>query len=1075
MKCSVCLGNVRWNQTTVECLCGRLCHETCCNLNLDPFSNLWTCSTCILNELPFNHILDDHEFQSALFSFFNYTSNGNTRNLDSYVFDAFNMNEECAIDNDLENPCQYYFNDTFNRNFLLESDNTEFSIFHLNSQSLSAKYLDISDYISTLQHKFSIYAFTETWFKPMVSSLYNMSGYSFIHKSRDTRRGGGVCMYIDSKLSYQERDDLTFSNDSIDTLFVEISRKGQKNIIVGVVYKPPNFDSDIFNGMLEKCVSAIAKEKKDCYIVGDFNFDILKYSSHLATNEFLSTMYTNGLRPLITKPTRVTHSSHTCIDNIFTNVVDNPIVPGILFSDISDHLPIFNLTKSLHTLDSHCSKKTSASSLKNINFTDLSHDLYNVNWSLVNRSDDPNDAYDTFIEIVTPLCNKHTEKSKPIKKDKKYVPRKPWITQGIMMSIATKQKLYHKFIHVPSKINEKKYKGFRNKLNRIIRLRKQDYFTFLIEQNKNDICKTWKIVNEIMGRQNISRLPQFIQKQHRRLYDDREIADDFNSYFSSIGSSISEKIKHSTKPFTHYLNSRTRKSIFFLPTNENEIIDIVKQMKNSSSCGHDGISVKFIKNIIHAVAKPLSVIYNLSISTGIVPDSFKVAKVIPVYKKDNKNQVENYRPISLLLTFSKILEKIIYKRLYNHLNDNDILVKEQFGFRPSYSTETALLHTLEQIITSLDNKQITMAIYIDLSKAFDSLDHNILLHKLEHYGIRGIPYNWFKNYLTGRKQFTQFNDVSSDILPITCGVPQGSTLGPLLFLIYANDIINTSKLLRFVLYADDTNILFTHKDEKALYNTVNNELTNVCDWFMANRLQINRDKTKYMIFRSSNQYNNLNLNVHIDDITIDKISKINFLGVIIDDRLTWTDHVNSIRGKISMSIGIMRKLRSILPLKTLFMLYNAFVLPYLDYCSLVWSGTSSGNLQRLYTLQKKAIRICTNSHFIAHTSPLFKELNCVTFYDSISLKLGIFMFKFVNGLLPDIFIQYFKRNLAIHQFNTRNKNNFVLPFCRLTLKQNNSVIYKGSKLWNELDSTLKNVNMTSSFRSKFKKHIVNAY
>ena len=251
--------------------------------------------------------------------------------------------------------------------------------------------------------------------------------------------------------------------------------------------------------------------------------------------------------------------------------------------------------------------------------------------------------------------------------------------------------------------------------------------------------------------------------------------------------------------------------------------------------------------------------------------------------------------------------------------------------------------------------------YIDLSKAFDSLDHTVLLYKLEHYGVRSVPLIWFKNYLTNRRQFTSINGTKSNTLPLTCGVPQGSILGPLLFLIYANDVINTTKLLRFILYADDTNILFSHKNETTLYNIVNNELINVCDWFKANRLQMNADKTKYMIFRTHNKSRLLHSVLKIDDETIDQVESTNFLGVIIDDKLTWTKHVNSIHGKISMSIGVMRKLRSILPLNTLFMLYNAFVLPYLDYCSLVWSGTSSGNLQRLNVLQKKAIRICSNA------------------------------------------------------------------------------------------------------------------
>ena len=230
-----------------------------------------------------------------------------------------------------------------------------------------------------------------------------------------------------------------------------------------------------------------------------------------------------------------------------------------------------------------------------------------------------------------------------------------------------------------------------------------------------------------------------------------------------------------------------------------------------------------------------------------------------------------------------------------------------------------------------------------------------------------------------------------------------------------------------------------------------------------------------MIFRLNKNHNPFNLRLKIDDVDIDQVNNTNFLGVSIDNKLTWTEHVNSIHGKISMSIGVMRKLRSILPKKTLFMLYNAFVLPYLNYCSIVWSGTSSSNLQRLYVLQKKAIRICSNANYLAHTAPMFKDLNALTIFDNVSLKLGMFMYKHVNAFSPDVFHDYFPMNYATHTFNTRNKQNAILPYCRLSLKQKNSILYKGTKLWNNLSPFLKNANTTSAFKSKFKQHLINSY
>ena len=226
-----------------------------------------------------------------------------------------NSDDNVSINN-LESPCNYYFNDNFNHKYLKCQNEAVFSLFHLNAQSLSAKYECLTDYLSSLCHKFSIYAFTETWFNSNLSSLYNMPGYSLLHRSREGRRGGGVCFYVESKYVFKERDDLVFSNEYTDTLFIEIDMKHAKNVIIGVVYRAPNSNPSDFNGMLEKSLKAIAMENKLCYIVGDFNFDILKYSVSSCTSEFMSVMYSHGLYPLITKPARLTARSYPCIDNI---------------------------------------------------------------------------------------------------------------------------------------------------------------------------------------------------------------------------------------------------------------------------------------------------------------------------------------------------------------------------------------------------------------------------------------------------------------------------------------------------------------------------------------------------------------------------------------------------------------------------------------------------------------------------------------------------------------------------------------------------------------------------------------
>ena len=352
-------------------------------------------------------------------------------------------------------------------------------------------------------------------------------------------------------------------------------------------------------------------------------------------------------------------------------------------------------------------------------------------------------------------------------------------------------------------------------------------------------------------------------------------------------------------------------------------------MQSKNSSGLDGFSPSFIKKIICCIIDPLTHIFNSSFSSGVFPDGMKISKVIPVFKKGNVEELSNYRPISLLSTFSKILERLMYNRLYSFLDKHSILIPQQFGFRKHHSTETALIYASELLYKFCENNEKAIGIYIDLSKAFDCLDHKILLHKLNHYGIRGTALDWFRSYLSNRKQFTQFNGLDSDRLVIERGVPQGSILGPLLFLLFINDLVNSSKLLHFVLYADDTNVFLSHKNLESLISQAQVEMENVTQWFRANKLQINKSKTKFMIF-NFNERNikiPLNLKLNIDNEDVEQVQYTNFLGVIIDNKLTWEKHIDSLSKKISTNIGIIRKLRTVLPLQTLLTLYNSLIHP----------------------------------------------------------------------------------------------------------------------------------------------------
>lgn len=977
-----------------------------------------------------------------------------------------NDNNEDILNIDVILPTSEY-QTTDQIKFHLRNNPHNLSIFSLNIRSLSKHHEDLIETLQAIGSKFSVLILCETWINSINIDSLNIPGYKSFHTVRENGLGGGVTVLVNDNIPCTKIQNLCTVSDHVETCAVEIKLGAHAINLIGM-YRPPNGCKNDFIDYLDNLHSTSFLNSKVIYS-GDLNIDLLSLNESPSSKLLFDTLLSHGIVPHITKPTRLNSNvaNSTLIDNICSNL-NFKSASFIHTLDISDHFAcISTFQVSVPQVNKIEIKYRVHNDENKINF------LHKLDQESFNFVYDPNVDLDQKFLLFSNTLQVAYDSTHPLMK-KKVSEKKinsPWLTDGLLKAIQTKHKLFKSL--KSGLIPEATYKNFKNKLETTLKKAKKEYFLKQFNDHKSNIKKQWSIINQCMNKSQKSKtVPTKADINGQEINDPLTVADHLNKFFSSIGKNTADKIPPASKTFDEYLGNPLPHSFNFKHISSNDVNNVISSLENKN-CNTDTIPNSLYKNCSNLIASPLAYLLNQSVRIGHFPNCFKKATVCPIYKSGDPNIPTNYRPISLLHPLSKIFEKIVYSQLINYMVENNILSPFQFGFRENHSTTDAVTALLEIIYKKLNEKNTSALIFIDLSRAFDTICHTILLRKLSHYGVSDIAVSWFKSYLQGRTQTTKINDTYSNSEKIDYGVPQGSILGPLLFLIYVNDFQRCHSEIS-IQYADDTSIIISDKQIPTLAEKCKIVLNEIYTWLNANKLSLNLSKTSYLIF--SNKNDDIDLQLELNGIRIERTTHTKILGIIIDDKLSFKRHIDNTVNKLLKFTYILYRLKDVVPKSALLTLYNSLIYSHLLYGITAWGSASNYIIRPLILLQKRIVRTLGGARsFIDHTNPMFKNLQVLKLNDIYKLQVAVNMHKVFYRNMPTLIMESFTDNQIEHNYLTRQSPFYLSPSNYSLEGSRKSLSFKGPNLWNELNDDIKGVSLLKRFKSGLRKAYLDAY
>nr|CAI5843030.1 unnamed protein product [Callosobruchus analis] len=739
-------------------------------------------------------------------------------------------------------------------------------------------------------------------------SNFSIPDYNMYYNESHLNKCDGVVVYVKHSISVIE--SIVQVND-FKFLRVTLLTPSMDSIGLTAIYRPPSTNIREYIDSLEQYLDNIRTLSMEIYL-GDINIDLMKKDS-VDTISYFSVLGSKGFVSFINKPTRVTKESQTIIDHIFLRTQkgknQNVATESIIFNtDMTDHYsPCLFLS---------CRKKYNVpeNNYKTyiINYGTLKDVIKAEMWEDVTACDDSQTAYSKFIDKLNHYIDQTTQLTHTTNKQFKKI--KPWITAGLMTSIRHRDSLKKHLLKNHSLELEQRYKEYRNKTHALIRKTKNLYYENKITEAGNDYKKLWDVINDISGQKNKNSKQlenlTVCREGGELINDNLEKAETFNNFFTNIGSNMAQKIPKENLPKNFLEDVSIKTSIFLNPITKNEIIQYISKLKNKCSPGLDKITAKTIKTIHQHILSPLLHIINLSFSTGKIPSQWKESVIAPVHKSGDSAQLSNYRPISVINNFAKIFEQAIKHRLIDFFHRHKILGDHQYGFIQNSNTENAVTDLLEHTLGAMDESSKCVAVFLDIAKAFDTVSHEKILNKLYNYGIRGIAYELMSDYLNNRTQRVKIGNKLSNRSLIKTGIPQGTVLGPILFLVYINSLAKISKLEgHLICYADDTALMFKADSWEKVTSSVESDMKKIKIWLNDNLLTLNSEKTKYIAFSptAADHPSNISLKIHASNChegvtcncpRMEKVSSLKYLGVILDQHLKWNAHIIHVSNRL---------------------------------------------------------------------------------------------------------------------------------------------------------------------------------